>query len=132
MVIKSLRNAGDERLMRTAAKGFMADFVYKSSSNVIIGVAGHQINPGSTDVCKMISIELFMTKYCLALTSPQHSDSHVRVGEFGVAERAFELAGLIALELGIEDDGKWLGWTVEVRSPQGQRLFAAPVAGGEL
>jgi hypothetical protein len=73
-----------------------------------------------------------MTKYCLALTSPQHSDSHVRVGELGVAERAFELAGLIALELGIEVDGKWLGWTVEVRSAQGQRLFAAPVAGGDL
>lgn len=75
---------------------------------------------------------LTMTKYCLALTSPQDSESHVRVGEFPAAARAFELAELIALELGIEVDGKWRGWTVEVRSAQGRRLFAVPVADGDL
>jgi hypothetical protein len=54
------------------------------------------------------------------------------VGEFPAAARAFELAELIALELGIEVDGKWRGWTVEVRSAQGRRLFAVPVADGDL
>jgi hypothetical protein len=73
-----------------------------------------------------------MTKYRLALTNPHHSESHVRTGEFPAAERAFQLAELIALELGIEVDGKWWGWTVEVRNAHGLKLFAAPVAGGGL
>jgi hypothetical protein len=49
------------------------------------------------------------------------------MGEFPDPERAFQLAELIALELSIEADGKWSGWTLEVRSLQGRRLFAAPV-----
>jgi len=73
-----------------------------------------------------------VTKYSLALTSPEHAESHVRVGEFPGAERAFQLAELIALDLGIELDGKWWGWTVEVRSAQGRKLFAVPVTGGDL
>jgi len=76
--------------------------------------------------------ELTMTKYCLALMNPQDSESHVRMGEFPAAARAFELAELIALELGIEVDGKWRGWRVEVRSAQGRKLFAVPVADGGL
>jgi hypothetical protein len=54
------------------------------------------------------------------------------VGEFPAADRAFELAELIAFDLGIEVDSKWSGWTVEVRSVQGHKLFAVPVTGGEL
>jgi hypothetical protein len=73
-----------------------------------------------------------VTKYCFALTNPQHAESHIRVGEFPGAERAFELAEIIALELGIEDGGKWLGWTVEVRSAQGRKLFSIPVAAGDF
>jgi hypothetical protein len=76
--------------------------------------------------------ELTVTKYCLALTNPQHSEIHVRVGEFPGAERAFQLAELIALDLGIDADGKWQGWTVEVRGAQGRKLFAAPVTEGDL
>ena len=72
-----------------------------------------------------------MTKYCLALVSPQRSETRLRVGDFPVAERAFELAELIALELSIEADGTWSGWTVEVRS-EDRKLFAVPVAGPDL
>ena len=68
-----------------------------------------------------------MQKYCLALLSPQRAESHLRVGEFPVAERAFELAELMALELGIDADKDWSGWTIEVRGPEGRKLFAAPV-----
>jgi hypothetical protein len=53
------------------------------------------------------------------------------MGVFPMAERAFQLAELIALELGIEVDAKWRGWTVEVRSAQGQKLFAVPVGGAD-
>jgi hypothetical protein len=68
-----------------------------------------------------------LQKYCLALLSPQRAESHLRVGEFPMAERAFELAELMALELGIDAEKNWSGWTIEVRGPEGRKLFAAPV-----
>jgi hypothetical protein len=71
-----------------------------------------------------------LQKYCFALTSPQHAECHLRVGEFPVAERAFELAELMALELGVEK--KWSGWTIEVRCPEGRRLFAVSVGDRNL
>jgi hypothetical protein len=67
--------------------------------------------------------------YCIALRNPTDSECRVRLGEFPDSERAFQLAELIAFELGIEADARWSGWTVEVRSLQGQRLFATPVGG---
>ena len=73
-----------------------------------------------------------MIRYSLALTSPRNSECHVRTGEFPGAERAFQLAELIASDLGVEDESKWLGWTVEVRNAQGRKVFAVPVAGGDL
>jgi hypothetical protein len=60
---------------------------------------------------------------------PLDSESHLRVGEFPAPETAFGLADLIALELGLESDGRWLGWSVEVRSMEGRTLFAVPVGG---
>jgi hypothetical protein len=65
--------------------------------------------------------------YCFALTGPLDSERHLRMGEFPAPETAFGLADLIAVELGLEP--QWQGWTVEVRSMQGRRLFAAPVGG---
>ncbi|HEV3371186.1 MAG TPA: hypothetical protein VG145_01475 [Xanthobacteraceae bacterium] len=44
-----------------------------------------------------------------------------------MAERAFELAELMALELGIDAEKDWSGWTIEVRGPEGRKLFAAQV-----
>jgi hypothetical protein len=70
---------------------------------------------------------LTVHKYCFALTNPPDSECHLRIGEFPDPETAFQLAELIALELGIEADGPWSGWMVEVRNLQGRRLFAAPV-----
>jgi hypothetical protein len=83
-----------------------------------------------TVLLRTTNTELAVNKYCLALISPQRSESHLRAGEFPVAERAFELAELIAADLGLEVDGKWQGWTVEVRSAEGRKLFATPV--GEM
>jgi hypothetical protein len=95
-----------------------------------IAVAGLQGGAGS-GAPPTIDLEFAVTKYCLALTNPQHSESQIRVGEFPAADRAFELAELIAFDLGIEVDSKWSGWTVEVRSAQGRNLLAVPVAGGD-
>jgi hypothetical protein len=69
-----------------------------------------------------------MIQYCFALTSPRHAESRLRIGEFPSAERALQLAELIAFELDAEADGTWRDWTVEVRNVEGRRLFAVPVA----
>jgi hypothetical protein len=73
-----------------------------------------------------------LDKYCFALVSPQRAESRLRVGEFPGADRAFQLAELMALEMGIDAEEKWSGWTIEVRSPEGRKLFAAPVGDGDL
>ena len=73
-----------------------------------------------------------MTNYCIALMSPDRAESRLRMGEFPAAERAFELAELIAFDLSIEVDGNWRGWTVEVRSAQGRKLFAVPVTDADV
>jgi hypothetical protein len=73
-----------------------------------------------------------LQKYCLALMSPQRVEGYLRVGEFPVAERAFELAELMALELGLDGEQSWSGWTIEVRCAEGRRLFAVPVADRNL
>jgi hypothetical protein len=72
-----------------------------------------------------------VTKYHFVLVDPQRLESHIRLGEFPKPERAFQLAELIVSDLSIEDGGKWCGWTLEVRSTEGQRLFAVPVTGYE-
>jgi hypothetical protein len=64
--------------------------------------------------------------------SPLRAECHLRVGEFPVAERAFELAELMALELGIDGEKNWSGWTIEVRCSEGRTLFAVPVADRHL
>lgn len=68
-----------------------------------------------------------MQKCYIALRNPTDSDCRVRPGEFPDVETAFQLAELVALELSVEADARWLGWTVEVRSLKGERLFATAV-----
>src|SRR5260370_1368378 len=110
--------------------GCGARFWLQMSSNLIIGVAERQSSPDN-DVFQTTGTECTMTKYCIALVSPQRSESHVRVGEFPAAERAFQLAELIAFDLGIEADGKWWALTVEVRRAQARKLLAVPVASAD-
>jgi hypothetical protein len=47
-------------------------------------------------------------------------------------EKAHQLAELIALDLGIEPEGNWRGWTIDVRNALGQRFFSVPVPAPEL
>jgi hypothetical protein len=98
------------------------------SSNLTIGVSEHQIDLDSR-VREITGSETIMIQFCFALTSPRRLESRLRVGEFPSAERAHQLAELIALELGAETDGDWRDWTVEVRNTEGRTLFAVPVAG---
>ncbi len=66
-----------------------------------------------------------MDTYSFALVGPQQSELDFPIGEFPSAERALQLAELIALDLSIES--KWSGWAVEVRNFHGRQLFAIPV-----
>jgi hypothetical protein len=100
----------------------------KLSSNLTIGVSERQPDLGS-HAREATGSESIMMQFCFALTSPLHSESRLRVGEFPSAERALQLAELIAFELGADADGNWRDWTVEVRNAEGRSLFAVPVAG---
>jgi hypothetical protein len=73
-----------------------------------------------------------MNKYFFDLVNPQRSEYDFRGGEFPTPDSALQLAELIALDLAIEPESKWSGWTVEVRNPFGQPLFSIPVPGPNL
>jgi hypothetical protein len=47
-------------------------------------------------------------------------------------EKARQFAELIALDLGIEPEGTWSGWSIDVRNAVGQRFFSIPVREPEL
>jgi hypothetical protein len=51
---------------------------------------------------------------------------------FPTPDKARQMAELIALDLGIEPERKWFGWTVDVRNAQGQKFFSVPVCAPEL
>jgi Domain of unknown function (DUF6894) len=51
---------------------------------------------------------------------------------FATPDNARQMAELIALDLGIDSEGTWLGWRVEVLDVRGQRFFSIPVRAAEL
>jgi hypothetical protein len=71
------------------------------------------------------NVEAALKKYILVLMTPEQAESQLRVGEFPEADRAIELAELIAAEMGLEEERA--GWSIEVRDPGGSRLHAARV-----
>jgi hypothetical protein len=51
---------------------------------------------------------------------------------FQTPEKARQMAELIALDLGMEPDGTWFGWSVDVLDQRGKRFFSIPVGAPEL
>ena len=47
--------------------------------------------------------------------------------EFPSQESARQLAELMAIDLGISEQGEWSGWVVDVRNSLGQKFFSIPV-----
>ena len=74
------------------------------------------------------NIEATLKLYSLALMTPAQVESELRAGIFPSAERAVELAEMIAAEMGLAEERS--GWSIEVRDPQGSRLCVVPVAPG--
>jgi len=51
---------------------------------------------------------------------------------FQTPEMARQMAELIALDLGIESDGSWVGWRVDVLDARGKKFFSVPVGTSAL
>jgi hypothetical protein len=68
-----------------------------------------------------------MIRYFFDLVGQQRSEYDYRGRILSNCESAQQLAELMALDLGIESDGDWSGWTIAVRNAQGQQLLSVPV-----
>ena len=68
-----------------------------------------------------------MNRYFFDLVSQHRSQYDYRGREFPTPENAFQLAELIALDLGVEAEGEWCGWAIKVRNARGQQFFSIPV-----
>jgi len=68
-----------------------------------------------------------MKRYFFDVVSGHRSEYDYRGRDFPTVDAANQLAELIALDLAIDPDGKWYGWTIKVRGAQGQQFFSVPV-----
>jgi Domain of unknown function (DUF6894) len=68
-----------------------------------------------------------MKRYFFDLVSEQRAQYDYRGIVYPDAETARQLAELMALDLGIQADNAWSGWSVDVYNAHGQRCFSIPV-----
>ena len=73
-----------------------------------------------------------MSKYFFDRVSSDRAEYDYHGRALATPENARQLAELIALDLEIETDGRWSGWSVDVRNVYGERFFTIPVRGPEL
>ena len=73
-----------------------------------------------------------MTTYFFDRVGKSRSEYDYKGRAFQTPEKARQLAELIALDLGIEPDGSWNGWRVDVLDVRGKRFFSIPVGAAEL
>ena len=68
-----------------------------------------------------------MNKYFFDLVGRQRSEYDYRGRELPSPEKAYQLGELIALDLGIDGQREWSGWSIKVRNSLGQQFFSIPV-----
>jgi hypothetical protein len=68
-----------------------------------------------------------MTRYFFDRVTSQHSQYDYQGKMLDNPERARQHAELLAMDLGMEPDEGWSGWSVNVRNPEGLQLFSVPV-----
>jgi Domain of unknown function (DUF6894) len=73
-----------------------------------------------------------MTKYFFDLVGQGCARYDYQGRIFSVPEQAFRLAELMALDLEMNGDGEWSGWSVAVLSAHGQQYFSVPVRAAEM
>jgi hypothetical protein len=75
-----------------------------------------------------ISLEVIsMNQYFFDLVREGASQYDYRGRLFADPEKARGLAELMAIDLAIEADGSWLGWSIKVCNAKGLHLFSVPV-----
>ena len=65
-------------------------------------------------------------------TAKNQSLYDYRGDEFRSSVAAIDFATEIALSLKHSLTSEWIGWTVEVRSPDGEKIYSLPVDAAEL
>ena len=73
-----------------------------------------------------------MTRFFFDYTAREQSLLDYGGHEFRSSQAAIEFAQAIAQDLKHSLTSNWLGWSVEVRHPNGTRLFSLPVDSAEL
>lgn len=73
-----------------------------------------------------------MRRYFFDIVGRQRCEYDYRGSDLPSCEKAHQLAELIALDLALEPDDPWYGWTVKVRSAEGCEFFAIPVQQSHL
>lgn len=73
-----------------------------------------------------------MKRYFFDLVGVQRSEYDYRGKNLPTPERACRLAELIVLDLALEPEEPWLGWSVTVRNVEGEELFSLPVEASHL
>lgn len=73
-----------------------------------------------------------MSRYFFDLVGEERSEYDYSGRNLPSPENAYQLAELIAVDLAVEEQEVWYGWTVKVRNVQGLEMFCVPVQPGYL
>jgi len=73
-----------------------------------------------------------MTRYFFDLVGEGRSEYDYSGRHLPSPEKAYQLAELIALDLAVEEQERWYGWTVKVRNDLGCEMFCVAVQSGYL
>lgn len=73
-----------------------------------------------------------MRRYFFDVVGPDRSEYDYSGRDMPTPEKACGLAELIALDLALEPEEPWYGWTINVRSAEGHEFFSIPVQASYL
>ena len=68
-----------------------------------------------------------MSRYFFDRVSGTRSEYDYQGRVLATPEKAFQLAELMALDLGVAEGTEWAGWTIDVRNALGKHFFSVPV-----
>jgi len=73
-----------------------------------------------------------MKKYFFDVVGQRRSEYDFRGRDFAEPQKAFQLAQLLALDLGVASEDEFSGGSINVRSADGQKLFSVSIHGCDL
>ena len=68
-----------------------------------------------------------MSRYFFDRVSGTRSEYDYQGRVLATPEKAYQLAELMALDLGVAEGTEWAGWTIDVRNALGNQFFSVPV-----